>query len=96
MVYFRKVALLEISKSPHLTGVAGLQYTVCNATKSDFLIKFLKGALKPLENFPETISNGVPYQKLQTANCKLQLSALLRVFKTAEKTSTVKFLFSGP
>ena len=26
---FGKVALLEISKNSHLTGVAGLQYTVC-------------------------------------------------------------------
>ena len=38
-------------------------YTVCNATKSDFLLKFLKDALKPLENFQEVISNGVPYQR---------------------------------
>ena len=43
---FRKMAFLEISRSPFLTGVAGLQYSVCNATKNKLLTKFLKCALK--------------------------------------------------
>ena len=67
------MAFLEISKSPLLTGVAGLQYTVCNATKNELLTKFLKCALKLTENFQEVISTEVPYQKftdLQTA-CRL-------------------------
>ena len=51
---FRKVTLLEISKSPLLIGFAGLQYIVCNA---------VKGVLKLAENFQEVISNMVPYQK---------------------------------
>ena len=48
---FRKVAFLEISRNPLLTGVAGLQYTVCNATKNELQTKFLKCALKLIENF---------------------------------------------
>ena len=32
---FRKKALLEISRGSLLTEVAGLQYTVCNATKNE-------------------------------------------------------------
>ena len=67
---FQKVAFLEISRSPLLTGVAGLQYTVCNATKNELLTKFLKCVLKLTENFQEVISTEVPYQKftdLQTA-----------------------------
>ena len=67
---FRKVALPEISKSPHLPRVAGLQYTFCNATKSELLTKFLEGPFKLTENFQEVIFNGVPFQKftdLQTA-----------------------------
>ena len=58
---FRKVAFLEISKSPLLTVVAGLQSTVYNATKNELLTKFVKGALKLIENFQEMISNGVPF-----------------------------------
>ena len=57
----RKVAFLEISKSPLLTAVAGLQSTVYNATKNELLTKFVKGALKLTENFQEIISNGVPF-----------------------------------
>ena len=67
---FQKVAFLEISRSPLLTGVAGLQYTVCNATKNELLTKFLKCALKLTENVQEVISTEVPYRKftdLQTA-----------------------------
>ena len=67
---FRKVALLEISRSSLLTGVASLQYTFCDATKYELLTKFLEGALKFTENFQEAIFNEVPYQKftdLQTA-----------------------------
>ena len=41
---FRKVAFVEISKSPLLTAVAGLQSTVYNATKNEHLTKFVKGA----------------------------------------------------
>ena len=54
----RKVALLEISICHLLTGVAGLQYTVSNASTNEFLAKFLKGALKFTENFQEVIPNG--------------------------------------
>ena len=67
---FQKVAFLEISRSPLLTGVTGLQYTVCNATKNELLTKFLKCALKLTENVQEVISTEVPYRKftdLQTA-----------------------------
>ena len=67
---FRKVALLEILRSPLLPTVAGLQYTFCNATNYEILTEFLEGAFKPTDNFQEVISNGVPYQKctdLQTA-----------------------------
>ena len=59
----QKVALLEISRSPLLTGVAGLQYTVCNATRNELLTKFFKGALKLTENFQKVDSNMVPHQK---------------------------------
>ena len=67
---FQKVAFLEISRGPLLTGVAGLQCTVCNATKNELLTKFLKCDLKLTENFQEVISTEVTYQKftdLQTA-----------------------------
>ena len=60
---FWKVALLKILRSPLLTGVTGLQYKVCKATKNELLTKFLKSALKLTENFHEMISNWVPYQK---------------------------------
>ena len=60
---FRKVALLEISRSSLLTRVASLQYSFCNATKYELLTKFLEGAFKFTENFQDVISNGVPYQK---------------------------------
>ena len=46
---FRKVALLEISKSSLLMIFAGLQYIVCNG--------------KFTENFQEVVSNMVLYQK---------------------------------
>ena len=59
---FRKVAFLEISRSHLLTGVAGLQYSVCNATKNELLTKFLKCALKLTENVEEMISTEIPYQ----------------------------------
>ena len=36
---FRNVAFLEISTTPLLTRVAGLQYTFCNATKYELLTK---------------------------------------------------------
>ena len=48
---FRKVAFLEISKSPLLTVDAGLQSTVYNATENELLTKFVKSALKLTENF---------------------------------------------
>ena len=57
----RKVALLEISRYHLLTGVAGLQSTVSNASTNEFLIKFLKGTLKFTEHFQEAISNGFPF-----------------------------------
>ena len=56
---FRKVVFLEILRSPLLTGVPGLQYTVCNATKNEFLTKFLKGTLKLAKNVQEVISDEV-------------------------------------
>ena len=60
---FRKVAFLEISRSPLSTGVAGLQYSVCNASKNELPIKFLKCALRLTENFQVVISTEGPYQK---------------------------------
>ena len=60
---FRRVAFLEILRSTLLTGLEGLQYTVCNATKSELLTKFLKIDLKLTENFPQVVTNGVFYQK---------------------------------
>ena len=41
----------NFEKSPFIKGVAGLQYSVCNATKNKLLTKFLKCALKLTENF---------------------------------------------
>ena len=56
---FRKVALLEILKSPLLTGVQAY------SSECEFFLKqtpkLLKGALKLTENFEEVISNGAPY-----------------------------------
>ena len=60
----QKVVVLEISRSHLLTGVAGLESTVCNASKNKLLIKFLKGALKLTENLQEVISNGFPFCKI--------------------------------
>ena len=60
---FRKAAFLEISRRSFLIGVAGLQYSVCNATKNELLTKCLKCALKLTENFTEVISTEVSYQK---------------------------------
>ena len=57
---FQIVAFLEIWISPLLRGVAGLQYTVRNATKSELLTKFLKCALKLTENFKEVLPTEVP------------------------------------
>ena len=86
---FRKVAFLEISRSPLLTGVAGLQYSVCNATKNELLTKFLKYALKLTENFQKVISTEVPYQKFTDLQ-----TAALRVFKAPKVASMVEFLSS--
>ena len=47
---FLIAAFLEIPRSPLLTGVAGLQYKICKATKNG--------------KFQEVIPNGVPYHKL--------------------------------
>ena len=88
---FRKVTPLEISRSPLFIGVAGLQYTVCNATRNELLTKFLKGVLKLIENFQEVVSKRFVIRNIQTY--KLQLSTL-GVFKTPEITSTVEFLYS--
>ena len=61
---FRKLTFLEISRSLLLTGVAGLQYSVCNATKNELLTKFFKCALKLTENLQDHyISTEVPYHK---------------------------------
>ena len=78
---FRKLAFLEISKSPLLTAVAGLQSTVYNATKNELLTKFVKGVLKLTEDFQEMISNGVPFSYVT-----------MRAFKTPEIMSTVESL----
>ena len=40
----------EVLRNPLLTGVADLQYTVCNATKNELLTRFLKDALKLIKN----------------------------------------------
>ena len=58
-----KAAFLEIPRSPLLTGVAGLKYKICKATKNG--------------KFEEVIPNGAPYQKLtdlQTARFSLACS----------------------
>ena len=73
---FWKVALLEISRSPLLAGVARLQYTVYSATKNKILTKFLKTASKIPENIQEMISNGVHYQKFTD----LQTTAFILVY----------------
>ena len=73
---FRKMAFLEISRSPFLTGVAGLQHSVCNATKNKLLTKFLKCALKLTENFQEVTSTEGPHQKFTDMQ-----TAALRIFK---------------
>ena len=88
---FRKVTLVEISRSPLFIRAAGLQYTVCNATRNELLTIFLKGVLKLIENFQEVVSKRFLIRDKQTY--KLQLSAL-HVFKTPEKTSTVEFFSS--
>ena len=77
---FRKIAVLEISGSPLLIGVAGLQYTVCNAPKNELLTKFLECALKFTENFQEVSLMGFLSRNLHS--CKLRLSPL-RGFKTS-------------
>ena len=87
---FRKVAFLEISRRPLLTGVAGLQYSVCNATDNELLTKFLKYALKHTENSQEIISTEVPYQKFTDLQ-----TAALRVFKVLKVTFMMEFLSSG-
>ena len=58
---FQKVALLEISRSPLLTGIVSLQSTVCKAPRGKLLNKSLKGTLKLTENFEEVISNGIRF-----------------------------------
>ena len=84
---FRKVAFPEISRSPLLTGVAGLQYSFCNATWNELLTMFLKCALKLIENFQEVISTEGPYQRLTDLQ-----TAALRVFKAPKVASMVEWL----
>ena len=86
---FRKVAFLEILRSPLLTAVAGLQYSVCNANWNELLTKYLKCILKLTENFQEVISTEGPYQKLTDLQ-----TAALRVFKAPKVASMVEFLSS--
>ena len=86
-----QVTLPEISRSPLSIVVAGLQYTVCNATRKELLTKFLKVVLKLAENFQEVVSKMFLITDIQTY--KLQLS-VLGAFKVSEITSTVKFLSS--
>ena len=52
----QKVALLKIWRSHPLTGIAGLPSTIWNGSKNEFLIKFLKGALKFTESFQDVTS----------------------------------------
>ena len=87
---FRKVAFLEISPfnpppllSPLLTAVAGLQSTVCNATKNELLTKFVKGALELTEYFQEMISNEVLFSQLLYSpdNYSLQPCVLLKLLR---------------
>ena len=86
---FRKMAFLEISRSPLLTRVAGLQYSVCNATKNKLLTKFLKCALKLTEMFQVVTCTGVPHQKFTDLQ-----TAALRVFKAPKVASMAEFLSS--
>ena len=57
---FQKETFLEIARRYLLTGLVGLQSTICNTTKNKLQTKFLKGALKLIENLQEVISIGVP------------------------------------
>ena len=84
---FRNVAFLEISRSFLLTGVAGLQYTVCNATKNELLTKFRKCAFKLKEISKKVISTVVPYQKFTDLQ-----TAALRNIKVPKVASMVEFL----
>ena len=84
------MAFLEISRRSPLTGVAGLPYSVCNATENELLTKFLKYALKLAENSQEIISTEVPYQKFTDLQ-----TAALRVFKVLKVTFMMEFLSSG-
>ena len=89
---FQKVDFLKIlEKSPFTRSCtfAGIQYRVCNATKNEFLAKFLKCALKLTENFQEVISTEVAYQKFTDLQ-----TAVLRVFKAPKVVSMVEFLSS--
>ena len=91
---FRKVAFLEISKSPLLTEVASLQNSVCDATKNELLTKFLKCASKLTENFTLKFYFFILKWFLlrflieiyRPANCRLC------VFKTPKVASIVEFL----
>ena len=85
-VMFRKVTFLEISRSILVIGVADLQYKVCNATRNELLIKFLKGVLKLKENFQEVVSKRFLIRNIQTY--KLQPLAMREI------TSTMEFLSS--
>ena len=59
---FRKVALLEILKSPLLTGVQAYSIEFERFLKQT-PNQFLRVGLKLMENFQEVISDGVPHQK---------------------------------
>ena len=85
---FRKVTLLEISKSPLLIRFTGLQYIVCNAAKNKLLIKVFWNLQKISRKW-----SLIWFLIRNTQIRKLQLSAL-RVFKTPEITSMAKFLSS--
>ena len=49
---FRKAALLEILKSPFLTGAQALTVQSLSASKNELLTKFLKVGIKITEKFP--------------------------------------------
>ena len=85
---FQKMAFLEISRSP-LTGVSGLEYSVCNAHKNKLLTKFLKCALKLTENFQEVTSTEGPHQKFTDLQ-----AAALGAFEAPKVASMVEFLFT--
>ena len=59
---FQKKKLFKNSRSPLFIGGAGLQYTVCNATRNELLTKFLKECFETYRKFPGSGLRKGPYQ----------------------------------